>query len=352
MNAPAPPTAEEQITFLRSLQRLLNEGNFTSSYKYALLHAIADLCLVKGDDSGAALQLATSAIAEQFVRLYWPQVEPFPAGQHQQILRQNTARQAAVVNQLAAVRTVHGGSLAELERSRSEWDGLRKKVERVVKKMPLWRLQTVSGEQLDFLYENTGSGGSIRLQPGVAYCFRAFYPMVTDMIEGAWSLFVQRRNHKTLGHVTDLRRFLFGSKRHPLEIYRPLLRDLQKGSCFYCGRGINKGGAVDHFIPWRRYSLDLGHNFVLAHYKCNSSKSDLLAAEEHLARWTKRNHTYSDALIEGFNQRNVLHNWPASRQIARWAYSQVHRAGGQVWMRPKGLRPLSGEWKRILAETS
>ena len=101
MNAPKPPTAEEQLEFLRSLQRLMEEGSFVASYKFALLHAIADLCLVKGDDGGAKLELSTSEIAEQFVRLYWPQVAPYPASAEPQILSQNTGRQAAIVRQVA-----------------------------------------------------------------------------------------------------------------------------------------------------------------------------------------------------------------------------------------------------------
>ncbi len=70
MNEPRPPTAEEQLEFLRSLQRLLDEGSFVASYKFALLHAIADLCVLKGDDTGAELELLTSEIAERFIRLY------------------------------------------------------------------------------------------------------------------------------------------------------------------------------------------------------------------------------------------------------------------------------------------
>ena len=348
MNEPRPPAAEEQLAFLRSLQRLLDEGSFVSSYKFALLHAIADLCLLKGDDSGAELELSTSEIAEQFIRLYWPQTAPFVAAGHGQVLSQNTGRQAAVVRELAGRYDVCQGSLAELERSRSEWGDLRRMVERTVKKMPLWKLQTVGSERLEFLYENVDVGRVVRLEPGVAYCFRAFYPMIVDMIEGAWSHFVQRRNPKLLGQVVDLRSFLFGSRRSSLATYRPLLMHLQQGRCFYCGRGINRGGDVDHFIPWRRYALDLGHNFVLAHQGCNSSKSDLLAAEEHLERWTERSLIYRDELEEGFDQRKVLHDWPATRQIASWAYGQVHKAEGQVWVEARELRPLSDDWRRIL----
>lgn len=349
MIEPLPPTAEGQLAFLRSLQRLLDEGSFTSSYKFALLHAIADLCLIRGDDSGAELVLSTAEIAEQFVRLYWPQAIPYPAGDNERILSQNTGRQALVVRELAERHNRYEGSLVELERSRSDWGELRRKVEQTVRKMPLWKLQTVGSERLEFLYENVDTGAFVRLQPGVAYCFRVFYPMVTDVIEGAWSHFVQRLNPQLLGQIVDLRSFLFGSQRTSLAMYRPLLRAVQRGRCFYCENDIKSGGDVDHFIPWRRYSLDLGHNFVLAHRACNVSKSDLLAAEPHLERWIQRNRTARDKLEQGFDERRILHDWPATHQIASWAYGQVHRAGGQVWVRANELRPLSDDWRRILS---
>ncbi|MBZ5618081.1 MAG: hypothetical protein LAQ69_05000 [Acidobacteriia bacterium] len=48
-----------------NLQRLLDEGLFVATYKYALLLSIADLCIEQGDDSGAPLLLATEDIAEK-----------------------------------------------------------------------------------------------------------------------------------------------------------------------------------------------------------------------------------------------------------------------------------------------
>ncbi|MCY3676523.1 MAG: HNH endonuclease [Gemmatimonadetes bacterium] len=352
MNEPRPPTAEEQLEFLQQLQRLLDEGSFVASYKFALLHAIADLCVLKGDDSGAELELLTSEIAERFIRLYWRQTAPFVAGDEKQILKQNTGRQAAVVRDVADHHNRYHGSLADLERSRSDWNALLRGVEQTIRRMPLWKLQTVGSERLEFLYQNLDAGGVVRLEPGVAYCFRAFYPMVTDIIEGAWSHFVQRHNRKLLGQIIDLRAFLFGAQRSSLAAFHPLLREVQKGRCFYCERDIKSRADVDHFIPWRLYSLDLGHNFVLAHQGCNSSKSDLLAAEEHLERWTLRNHACRDALGDSFDQLDILHDWPATRQVARWAYGQAYQAGRQVWVTKQHLRPLSDDWRRILANAS
>ena len=39
----AIPTPEDQVQFLRNMQRLLAEGLFVASYKFALVHALADL---------------------------------------------------------------------------------------------------------------------------------------------------------------------------------------------------------------------------------------------------------------------------------------------------------------------
>jgi len=60
-----------------NIQRLLDEGLFTASYKFALLLALAVLSMEQGDDSGAPLDLTTDAIAEKFVQYYWRQVVPY-----------------------------------------------------------------------------------------------------------------------------------------------------------------------------------------------------------------------------------------------------------------------------------
>ena len=44
------PTPSAQVAFLRELQRLLDEGQFTATYKFALLLALADLAVERGDE--------------------------------------------------------------------------------------------------------------------------------------------------------------------------------------------------------------------------------------------------------------------------------------------------------------
>src|SRR5688572_26745192 len=72
----------------------------------------------------------------------------------------------------------HGGSLLRLERRSREWVELVRDAEQTVRVMPLWRLQTVGAEEVEFLYENARRGGTITLKPGAPYCFRAFNQMI------------------------------------------------------------------------------------------------------------------------------------------------------------------------------
>lgn len=55
-----PPSSDQQIRFLVNLQRLLDEGQFVASYKFALLLALAELSIEQGDDSGGRLRRPTT----------------------------------------------------------------------------------------------------------------------------------------------------------------------------------------------------------------------------------------------------------------------------------------------------
>jgi hypothetical protein len=67
------PTAENQVRLLLNIQRLLSEGQFAATYKFALLMALADRSVEFGDSSGDALALTAQQMAEKFVEYYWRQ---------------------------------------------------------------------------------------------------------------------------------------------------------------------------------------------------------------------------------------------------------------------------------------
>ena len=341
-----PPSAVEQVRFLQQLQRILSDGGFVATYKFALLHALADLAVIKGDDTGDELPLKTREISEQLIELYWRQAAPFPSAAPA-VLSQNAGRQAAMLTRIAEARERYGGTLGRLKQNRGAWEQLVSRVERTLCEMPLWKLQTVGQERLEFLYENLGTGDQIVLKPGVAYCFRAFYDLIVDLVRGAWLRFVRSRNLELLGSTVDLSAFLFGTERSNLLLFQPILMEVQKGECFYCGSRLQSAVAVDHFIPWSRYPVDLGHNFVLAHGSCNASKADHLAAERHLESWLFRNETFGAELAAEFSNRAILYDADASRSIAHWAYSAADRLGSLVWLRSRLLEKLSPNWHQL-----
>jgi len=130
-------------------------------------------------------------------------------------------------------------------------------------------------------------------------------------------------------------------------------RKTQAGRCFYCARSLpRQAGHVDHFIPWSKYPVDLGHNFVMAHPTCNSAKADHLAAAEHLAAWAERNLAHREQLDEAFDRRGVLHDLPTSVRIVGWAYQQTFEAGGLTWAKKEEMVKLPADWRRPLAQMS
>ena len=344
-----PPTPDEQIRFLVNFQRLLDEGLFVASYKFALLLALADISIELGDDSGAVLLVSTSTIAKKFIQYYWRQAVPYPVADQSRILQQNTGKQAAIVNTIRDARATHGDSLAALMKNTRAWPGLVRAVADVVRGMPLWKLQTVGPERLDFLYANTGTGSSIELRPGVAFCFRKFHPLISDLVRGAWARYVRQQNLAVVGETTDLNEFLFGSERTSLAAVRPVLLDIQQGRCFYCYGSLKAGAThVDHFVAWARYPVDLGHNFVLADDRCNNKKRDRLPACEHLAAWTERNSRFGLQIGAALEERGLVSELGASCRVATWAYGQTEAAGGLTWLRAEEMLPLGPGWRGLL----
>ena len=229
------------------------------------------------------------------------------------------------------------------------WKELIQKVAQIVRVMPLWKLQTVGGESLEFLYANTGAGSRITLKPGVAYCFRKHYGLVSDMVKGAWARYVRRFNVETLGDRTDLGEFLFGSERANLKTVGLVVAEVQAGTCFYCHRGLKGEMAhVDHFIPWARYPVDLGHNFVLAHAACNTRKSDRLAAMIHLQRWCEFQQQHADRLTVEFDRLRISNDFQSSVRIVNWAYRQTFEVHGLTWLQNQELQPLAADWNQAL----
>jgi hypothetical protein len=219
---------------------------------------------------------------------------------------------------------------------------------RLISTMPLWRLQVLRSQTLDFLYERGTANDRITLKPGVAANLRRFHGMIVRLAQSEWMHFIQGLpgNAPLLGATSDLGEFLFGAQRAALVAITPALADAQNGQCLYCSGRIS-AGHIDHFVPWSRYPRDLAHNLVLAHVECNSKKSDLLASEAHLEQWLERNTQHDSAIIKAGSTANIIVDGPATLSVATWAYSHAAQLGAAVWVSGNVVEPLTGRWQSL-----
>ena len=340
------PSAQTQLEFLASLQRILNEGSFVATYKYALIRVLADLSVERRPAPDGSLILPLEDLAERFIEIYWRQAAPF---RHRRTLVQSTGNQALLLRKLVEMRE-KVGKLSTARRTPA-WRSLVRRTKTLLLEQPLWRLQRVGNELLDCFYANRLEDGAMRLKPGVAECFKAQFPVVQALVQLAWLRMVQQLpiNRDLIGQGGDVAEFLFGADRSALAKLGAALIEIQRGSCFYCGRRIPGAGHVDHFVPWVRYPRDLGHNFVLAHDACNSRKGDLLAGIPHLERWLERNTVRRAELDRIFSEVRMLHDADTSTQVAAWSYEQVEHAGGLVWLGGERFEHLGREWRSQFA---
>ena len=113
-------------------------------------------------------------------------------------------RPAVVINDVLEARKRHGDSLEALRRDTKAWMALVRLVEGVFWSQPLWRLQRIGAQSVDWLYVNRPVGTrveSIELLPGVARCLRQFHALVTEMVHGAWVQYVRKFNREALGSI-------------------------------------------------------------------------------------------------------------------------------------------------------
>ena len=63
--------------FLERMLLLLSQGNFTTTYKYALLLALIDLNIEGAGQGGPVTSVTTRQLAERVIVLYWPHTRPY-----------------------------------------------------------------------------------------------------------------------------------------------------------------------------------------------------------------------------------------------------------------------------------
>lgn len=349
-----PPSAEAQLAFLNQLQRLFAEGDFVATYKYSLLIALADLAVEFGGDDGHDLKLSIRQIASRFIQNYWHQALPYSTGNPQlavAVLHQNLGeQQAAVISAIQTFKQDRGNPTFVQACKHPQFEKLVSKVASTVSAQPLKYLQNFGGATTQFLYER--ERGLVRLLPGVPFYLRRFYPLVQHLARSHWVEHIKRnhRNRPILGDFGDLESFLFETPKKTLDKVSKALLKLDGAKCFYCEERLTSAH-VDHFIPFSKYPRDITQNFVLAHARCNISKSNALASEKHLLRWLDRLNRRASDLISIAEEAGVMNDAQVMSRVALWSYSNAASSDGKAWVRPTVFEPITTQYLRHFSRT-
>ncbi|MER2491223.1 S24 family peptidase [Catenovulum sediminis] len=335
---------QQQLNFIAYIQRMLNEGDFSATYKFALLHALADVCVESVDLSGnenqadGQLVISLETLAEKLILLYWHHATPFSSHQGEAgLLRQNTGAQSKVITVLYECQQNEIKSLRQLKNSQY-WKAVFNASMETLKNGPLWRLQILAKQEECFLYPHNKKQKFITLYPGIADCFRRFYDLVVYLARNSWIQKIQaiKFNQQLIGPESQLERFLFGFDRTALNYAKPVLIEIQQNRCFYCHKPMVSGAVeVDHFIPFARYAHDLGHNFVAAHRTCNNNKRDFLAAHIHKEHWQAQNLEEHADVLQAELGNYYYCDSVKSKAVSDWAYQVAELNGAKLWLGAK-----------------
>jgi hypothetical protein len=350
------------IAFGEHLLAVLGEGVFTSTYKYAVVLGLLDLCLEHAGRTGSPPEsVTTRQLAEKVIALYWPHARLFDG---RRVLRQNSGGQAEILSSIEKFLAAHAdGSTPTLHRASRDWaadyEKLVRRVEWVLVEMPLPKLQRIGREVVPFLYQirwsddvrrrdlsDPGFDNLIRFVPGAGDHLVRLAGLIRPLVQREWASLVARLNPDLVPDA-ELDRFLFDAERAALDPVREELANLQNGDCFYCETPLDAVSHVDHFIPWSRHPDNGLDNLVVAHARCNGKKRDRLAAHSHVDHWREWTRSRSNEL----SRISKARGWPRDERktlsVARAIYLRLP-AGTRLWLRGNDLEPLDPERMRSL----
>jgi hypothetical protein len=358
----------EPMEVVERVLQILQHGSTASTYKYAVLLALIDVCVERADAHGMPpTSVTTLQLAERVVELYWGQTRTWPDPKRS-LLAQNTQRGRSIVLMVDELRAELEGRAGRSVRpsqarllDRSGWERLVREVEWRLIEMPLPKLQRLGGELHEWLYvlawndttQRPKRGEITAYQRGQASTFDNQVRLIDGVAEALTQMhallrpFVQQQWARTVASLNDLpesqlQTFLFGSQRIALEPVRQPLTELQEGKCFYCNRPLDAETHVDHFLPWARFGEDGLANLVAADHGCNGDKSDYLPAHTLLEKWCHRNRGNRSRMAAIATKLAWPFGEDRSFGIARAAYQRLP-GGSLLWSGRKRLVPFERE---------
>ena len=284
------PLQYSQEELWRYFQRILEKGNKSTTYKFALARFLVEYARGHTD-----LTVEYDAIAEAFLEYYWYQERVFK-------IRQSFSKTPHVIR---TIREKFGARTASRIRSPNMAPAsIKNEAIREIKKMVFGsgthghvvpRFHTIRGKKRNVFYDYDDE--KIILRPEALVFLHNYYTPLLKMIFLEWTLFLEKANPMMPKLSAKIARTMDDSGRAPTDKQKRVLRACEESKrCFYCDKNIESNRDVkihyDHFIPWSFLYETETWNLVVSCQTCNTSKSDTLAPESYMKKLLARNEKY------------------------------------------------------------
>lgn len=307
-------------SLLSTVTQIMDRGQNTNSYKFALLRSLAAFGIQHGNGEEV---ISREWLAERFIEFYWPITVRFQI------------RQATVLDKDPVVMKFIRNETNEL--------GL-------PPEMPLRRYRDQHSDRYGELVARTAGNAFDDVIPRFhTVARRKIKPRLykidgEDIIIGKKQRMFLRENHKTLdllavgAWVKFTESFTSAPRlyekiqgleptRSTLTRYRNFLLSWGEPSCFYCSEPVRNNSDVDHVVPWSFIAEDKIWNLVLACDQCNGDKLSATPADMFINKLNERNHQLlevGDDNILDAKIRKELAEW-RGRDLAEHIWMLVNR---------------------------
>ncbi len=257
-----------------------------NTYKFGFIKSILDNLFNATISLEGTFFISYEQLFSKFAENYWNLVVKYKLRQ----MRKDGKTEISKIEQILNKVIEENNILAYME-----FSSLDKELkEKIVKESSKECRRNVVGalyEDMEgFFYEFDLKGKGIFIHP-ISYEFVLKHKYVLEKLNYySWAKFLEKINDEEVLIKVIEKLELATPKRTDLSIYREILYDeFEENNCFYCGKKLQKGIHVDHFIPWTFVKDDKLWNFVLACPSCNIKKSNKLPSRQALERLQQRN---------------------------------------------------------------
>ena len=279
----AKDTTRMAMDYMNSIAHILKRGQFTNSYKFALLRSLAAFGLKPGDGE---VVVEIDWLAEKFVELFWPLTLRFNIRQAT-VPDKDPVVMRYIRNEASALVLSPEMPLRDFRKMYSDrYAKLVPKVARNAFGDVIPRFHTVGwGNVTPPLYEASREG--IRISANARAFLQRNHKAIDLLAIGSWVKFTEKFTSapRLYEKIQGL-----AFKRSALKPYREFFQSvLGESECFYCGGSTLPKSHVDHVIPWSFVAEDKVWNLILACSKCNSEKSSRTPADHCVTKLVRRN---------------------------------------------------------------